>query len=257
MMKCAPWPVLLKMEMGAVNLWEEVNNLLYYTWFCFLRASGLRHLMVKDKFTGSRFLTLSRGNMNGAAVKLHLMQPRRFLHTSWDSLICIKICYKLTSMFPCFKTGTVELGLSWSSESFLFDVLFGIQAVAPPPHPLSTFSYHSCCSPSSCSSLKHAELINRPATGSLSPVSSHCDTWLETEVISRHPSIFPWCSSRCSFYFFDAVFLFFQFPASVSFLSFSHLYQPNIFITPSPAQGTYFEPSIICIFLYSPSLSVI
>lgn len=96
-----------------------------------------------------------------------LMQPHCFLHTSWDSLICIKICYKLTSMFPCFKTGTVELGLSWSSESFLFDVLFGIQAVAPPPHPLSTFSYHSCCSPSSCSSLKHAELINRPATGVL------------------------------------------------------------------------------------------
>lgn len=159
MMKCAPWPVLLKMEMGreaagAVNLWEEVNNRLYYTWFCFIRASGLRHLMVKDKFIGSHFLTLSRGNMNGAAVKLQPDAATSFSpYELRSSLICIKICYKLTSMFPCFKTGTVELGQSWSSESFLFDILFGIQAVAPLPHPLSTFSYHSCCSPSSFSSL--------------------------------------------------------------------------------------------------------
>lgn len=79
MMKCAPWPVLLKMEMG-----REAVNLLYYTWFCFIRASALRHLMVKDKFIGSHFLTLSRGNMNGAAVNCSLMQPHRFLHMSWD-----------------------------------------------------------------------------------------------------------------------------------------------------------------------------
>lgn len=104
MMKCAPWPVLLKMEMGreaagAVNLWEEVNNRLYYTWFCFIRASGLRHLMVKDKFIGSHFLTLSRGNMNGAAVKLQPDAATSFSpYELRSSLICIKICYKQWSL---------------------------------------------------------------------------------------------------------------------------------------------------------------
>lgn len=106
MMKCAPWPVLLKMEMG-----REAVNLLYYTWFCFIRASGLRHLMVKDKFIGSHFLTLSRGNMNGAAVKLQPDAATSFSpYELRSSLICIKYVINSPACFLVLKRGQWSLG---------------------------------------------------------------------------------------------------------------------------------------------------
>lgn len=93
--------------------------------------------------------------------------------------------------------------------------------------------------------------------GFLSPVSYQSVTWLQTDGVLHSFHQFPLNVTHLApFCFWDYVSLSGLYFSSL-ILYLSRFYQSNIFITPSAAPGTHSGSSIMCIFLYSPSLSVI